>query len=338
MADTTKKNVLSHLYGSMDTYKKVIMNSSVHPSIDQLCDYLNQPDTVEGRKLSLHLAQCAACRSKLHTLSMLSKHLPEMQSDAFDQAVTENPKLIEIFDSQTMEQWVDGELTDNDSTRAKSQVQKDPLALKAALHYASHRTAMEKDLHLKGQSKLNEPAAASSKRKTGVTGFLPPLKQWLGRRIPLWFTLPATTLATAAIIGVLTLVVQTPNENYTIASYQDHAIIEFQEKSQTPGIGFFNTAPKSQKRFDDVQVRLEDGNRLTLTWPTVDHAQNYTLRLMIYENGRKVILDEKVTTVPTAQFQGIEIKSDHRYEWHLTGHTTYARRFTAKGGFVVGRP
>lgn len=315
------------------------MSASTHVDIDVLIDYLATPHSADAGKVGLHLAECAACRSRLKTLSAMRGHLTVVAGDAYDVSVGSDAQLGQMLENQDIERYVDGGLADEGERRVAAQISGNPLALKAALHYARHSAAMHRGLNAaKPSSATRDAISRSAPDKPPWKAHWAAITSWLTRRIPLWTTLPVGALATGIMLVSLTLLHTPQVGGVQIASYQDNPVVQFRAPSQAPGIGFFGTAARSSAPFEPVRVAAVGEDGITISWPAIPAAKAYVVRLARRQHGRTTPLAERTTTDTTAIFEGLEIIVDHRYVWTLSGKTTDKKDFYAEGGFVFHRP
>jgi hypothetical protein len=311
------------------------MNASNHLHIDAMADYLADPHSADAKEIGLHLAQCAACRSQLNTMVAMKRHLPAIAGDAFDTALGTDGSLEQMLQSQTIERFVDGERVETTGQQVEEALSESPLALKAALHYASHTIAMDRALDSKDASSTASATTPRPAHGTSSRGFsLAAIKTWLSQRIPLWTALPAAAVATAILVLALTMISAPHGGRLQIATYQDNPVVQFRSHNRAPGIGFFGTAAKSSAPFESVTVEATAKEGITLSWPPVPQASAYMVRLARREKGGTVPLAERTTSATTVTFKGLEIIFDHRYVWTLSGKTTDKKDFYAEGGFV----
>ncbi|MDH5324501.1 MAG: hypothetical protein OEZ68_03690 [Gammaproteobacteria bacterium] len=294
-----------------------------HPDLESLSGFVMQPDHPDFQKLSVHLAQCPRCRQQAGTLSAIRSRLSDGSLQPDDTA------------TYRIEAYVDKLLDDEE---VQKQLQKNPATLKAALHYASHSTAMKRALA------AHTPLKPQQHSGTQRTGILETLKQALCLRPPLW----ANALAATALIAVTVLLVptlQNPSGHsepqlakvtaFTVATYQDSDKIFYQEHAK-PGIGFFGQAAKISKPYASMQVSASD-NALVLQWPTVAKADSYHITLQLVKSEERTLIGEKQSKVNQVTFSNHKPVSGYRYEWTLSGKTMDAQSFYTHGGFVINK-
>ena len=242
---------------------------------------------------------------------------------------------------QSIERYVDGELQDQHAAQIKTLLESDAIALKAALHYASHSHH---------SAKLRQQAAATSTTSHSVSPQLDKthtllnyLKNFFDFRPPLWISAPATAaivLIMASAIMPSWLSEQSPD--IAIATYQDKAVIHFQGAGQLPGIGFFSKAHSSTQAYGPMKINYSynhnDTQNLSLQWPQVANAKSYHLTLYLIAEGQKITVKELDLTTSHALIKDFKPTAGKRYEWALNGETNDAKSFYTSGGFVINRP
>lgn len=311
-------------------------------TIDQLADYLEDPDSPTAMRTSLHLAQCRACRSRADTLAAMKVHLGAISGDSLGQAADSDAELDRLFGSQALERFVAGQMTEDEAPAVRRALAESPVALKAALHFAESSAAMQRELQPDGAgAPAVDKGEAPGEEGAGSAAWGRLAAAWDGLRrrfrwpTLLWSALPTAALAGAILILGLTVMQSAAPGGVQVAGYQDNPVIEFRAADQAPGIGFFNPQMRRETAFGPVKVMLSAGNRVELTWPEVPQAEGYTLRLARIVDGKPVSLGELTGTENRAAFTGLEIVFDQRYVWTLSGKTTQNQVFFSDGGFVL---
>lgn len=316
------------------------MSATTHPQVDQFKAFLADPHGEEFKALRLHLLQCVPCRREVDTLALFTRHGEMVNREENRRAMKADEELEEMLAQQKIESFLDGRLAGDERDAVEKKIAKDRLALKAALHYASHSAAMQREMGADGKK---APLIAGESRgmpaKAPIGNIVPVIGAWFRRQRAIWFRfqIPATALATALLIFILTPLFEGDEKGLQITGYRDNPVMHFRTGDKTPGIGFFSNAPTQTRPFDNVRVSLRDASRVAITWPAVPGATQYTLRLTGFEGGRETILGEKSTTDTSLVFEGLEIETGRRYEWRLMGRTEEASSFTTEGGFVINR-
>jgi len=288
------------------------MGTIEHPEDEILIAFFENPSADEFKDLSLHLAGCQSCRNQMSALSKLKETLLEI-------ATTSRMD----FSDATMD--TDDVFTEN---------QRPPQNLKAALHFESHRAAMDRSLiqdtktHTQKQEKTQE--TVSKKPDFGEL-----IRRCLRLRTPFWLTAPAASFAAIIFIFLLFPAFSPEVEQLSIAAYQDNAVIEFQSKTAAPGIGFFEHARTNEKSFENIKISLIKNTDIALSWPPVENAIDYTLTLNIIQGGEKKGVDKMTTKETHVIFRKNTLEKNTRYEWRLSGQTQDDLIFQASGGFVI---
>lgn len=304
------------------------MNVSDHPELEQIKDYLNNCSSEQYSGLRLHLAQCSQCRSLTEALMALQQNSQQAMSEDAEQDVLTEHEHQQIAD------YIDGRLSDAEHQQQKDFIHSTPLALKAALHYASHKSAMDK-----AELVSSADTSLASSPYTGISGLgyavLQKIKAFTAFEAPVWLTVPVTA-ALVALLSINLLELPAPQQaSYKIASYQDNAVIQYGPKNHLPGIGFFAKSAQLSEAYDNLKVSVSEDARFTLRWPAVARAVKYTMRLQMFHQGNKMVLGEVTTKQPFAVISTRLEDIYHRYEWVLSGETSDNRVFLANGGFVI---
>ena len=310
-----------------------IMATTQHPTMDTLAAYLEAPEQADFKELRLHIAACGECRGnivKLHTVQNT------LQQSGWLHSRIDSPsaQLAEALQQQSIERFIDGELQGAQAAHIRALLQTDAYALKAALHYASHRSDS-----LPPQS-APIPKTVTNTSVSTRTGRLSTLfdgiKKLLDFRPPVWISVPATA---AVVVALATAIFpsgpMSPAPHMAIATYQDKAVIHFQGANPLPGIGFFSRAHSSTQAFGPMTIHYDKSQTLSLHWPQVADAATYHLALYLIRDGQKITVKALDTTTPQALITDFKPTESKRYEWTLNGETKDAGTFYTSGGFVI---
>jgi anti-sigma factor RsiW len=305
----------------------------MHPETETLQAYLRNIDAPEFDTVRLHLAGCADCRHEVDALSALDGFIPEPDTDSCSE---QQHKLIRDF--------VDGPLQGDKRTEIEALLHDNPAAMKAALHYASHSTAMSSAI---AAATAEETSAAATHNNSAHETTARPaslmsklyhdVSRRLAMRPPLWAVVPATALAAAMLAVSMQTFFARPGDDFIVASYRDNPVMQFSNNQTLPGIGFFNKAARQTRSYNNVRVSIIDASHLKIDWPAVDNASLYTIRLQLFNHGQKVSLGDVSTETPGAVFETAALNAGHRYEWILSGKTRDDMAFYATGGFVINK-
>ena len=291
------------------------MTTETHPQLEQLLDYLENPKATEHTELRRHMAGCAQCRKQVVGLNTLSNTLS--QAVAHEKTTEVPHKFIEDL--------VDGKFEEPQRQEAQKQIKQNKDALKAALHYATHSTAM--------RTAENTTQALTSTTNT-QTGLLQRLFAW---RPPALTTIPLAAAAAFAIAITVVPLLDKPNNNMlAVVAFQDHAVLALQAPAaDTPGMGFFHSAQKREVPFAGIQMQYDRQSGVTTHWPMVESAKNYHLQLSSITNKGKQFLAEADSQLPQAHFKNLKLEAGRHYQWVLTGLTETGLSFRTEGGFAV---
>ena len=311
-----------------------------HPSAEQLCSYMESPESREHGDIRRHLMGCDQCRLQIDNLSQLEldiKHfLPRF---AVHHKITDD-------NEQRIERFVEHQFDEKPKQPMETEVRSDPDALKSALHYAVHSTAMSRNLETMGKPDIAAAETSNTSTQGGFHQLLSRVKQSLQWPMPAW-TLAPTSFAVAAVISFI-LVSNTTNQQQSvqIATYQDDATITFERAGMPSGsIGFFHDAQSSSKPFAGIKIAVNSegepgtaGNngtkQLLFQWPAVEKAVNYEVSVYYYQNNEKQLLAQQTSKETQLSFANLKLTNGQHYAWQLSGDTENGLKFTTSGDFV----
>ncbi len=292
-----------------------------------------------------HLANCQDCREQLTAMRAL-----------YDNAAVINEQSTLTPEQHAMIcQYIEGRLSAEDITTVKQLIENNTDAMKAALHYQCHAESLRTDLASDSSMAPTDNMNASSESMTLKSKLISLFEQLFVVDSPFAATIAVTATIFIALLMIIN--VTSFNTNQTmIASYQDDPTIQFTETSKLPGIGFFSGDSKTTKPFDNISIELVAENTIKISWPQVEDAIVYKMRIQVFNQGRKTVLKEKTTENNYATFKldidnkltendsttdnatnGTNIHHNKRYEWILYGNTKNERMFYASGGFIIDK-
>ena len=284
-----------------------------------------------------HLASCDECRDQVSIITTLQDEWPNIRHQS---NLTEDQQQM-ICD------YIDGLLDTCEAGKVRALIDGQPDAMKAALHYQGHVDLMANELSKKDI--MNQPVYSA---KLSQSSFVSALSSFAGQFFSMRSPMVYTMAATAAIFVAALFLIQTPmmqRSQTVIASFQDDPTIQFTAKNKLPGVGFFTQSGSTSKPFDDVRVELITQNTIKISWPKVDGAELYKMRIQVFNQGKKTVLRESSSRTNHMTFllepepekskagNKVDNKANRRYEWVLFGSTADDRMFYASGGFVVGQ-
>ena len=294
-----------------------------HPESEDLNDYLQQPQAQQFSALRLHLASCGECRTQLEVLSSLRQNYPLLQTVSIDE-----------IQQQEIEDVVNGAgdvSTDNNSALEK--IKNNSATLKAALHFASHSAAMSEVIQSEAQQHADQPQKISV--ESGLKSLLTRLFEY---QSPVWIPASISAALVMALAVLIIPLVDSPDKvlaDQSIVQYQDNPQIHFRSQDALPGIGFFSRAEEESQPYDGLRVSYIRPGIISLTWPKVDNAKQYKLRLQVIAQGKKNTLAEISTELNQTEIKLNVADINHRYEWTLSGSTRDGKTFITTGGFVI---
>jgi len=312
-----------------------------HPSAERLSSYMESPESREHGDIRRHLMACDQCRLQIDRLSQL-----EMDIKHFVPRFAAKQIFVEDGD-QRVEQFIDQSLRGEQNQTMEEKIKSDPNALKSALHYAVHSSAMSRNLETTNRTPAIATASTSTSSKQGnFYQFLSRVKQSLQWPMPAWALAPAS-FAVAAIISFV-LIVNPTNQQHTVqvATYQDDATITFERAGMPSGsIGFFHDAQTSTKPFAGIKIAVnregesgQDGKieskQLLFQWPAVEKSVNYKVSIYHYQDNEKQLLAQQSSNETQLSFENLKLTNGQHYEWQLSGDTENGLKFNTKGDFI----
>jgi anti-sigma factor RsiW len=326
-----------------------------HPTIDSLSAYVLEPGYAEHQPIRQHLFTCQRCRRQADRLTQLIRTAafaynqttgPISSSQASDAMINNN--VIEDLDTNMtsrISDFVEGNLTETETLELNTHFSQSKHDLKAALHYAAHSASMRESVPdtVENENVATTPVTDKSiSESSSISHRLTvklnnTVKQLLDWKSPTWISVPLTAVLVLSVaIGLLPYGKNTNSTSVQIAQYQDNPVVSFKKNNhQRPGIGFFATTPTSTEAFALNSLSLNADNTLTLAWPTITGAQQYTVTISTFTNqGLQPLLTETVSE-EMVSFKDFKISTGRRYQWKISGTTNDQQSFSTDGGFVL---
>ena len=296
------------------------MNGVEHPESEQLIAYSEQPESVEHQAVGLHLASCGQCRMDLETSTNLRRHAGWISTN-----LTESSDDIE----GEMSDLLNNRLSGQAAAELRERIKQNPAMLREALHYARHHVAMQRNVQVPKVSRTGLSVWDSVKRL---------IIQSLQFETAVWKLVPVAVVlvAVVTVFGDLQKEGQ-PLQAAKLVRFDDQPTIQIFAQESQPGIGFFSNTKQTSIPFEGVSVQIKNDQEIVFSWPAIDNAQYYHLKLQVFRNGETVILGRYSGEKPGAIIKLPEPPGQHRYEWVLTGDTINKQSFQTTGGFVVTR-
>lgn len=296
------------------------MNGAEHPETEQLIAYSAQPESVDHQAVGLHLASCGQCRKDLQASSNLRRHAGWIST-----------KLSESSDEtgREMSDLLNNRLSGQAAAELRERIKQNPEMLREALHFARHHIAMQRNVQAPKVSRTGLSVWGSVKRL---------IIQSLQFETPVWKLIPIAVVlvAVVTVFGGL----QEQGQTLQVAKlvrFDDQPTMQIFAQESQPGIGFFSNTKQTSIPFEGISVQIKNDQELVFSWPPIDNAENYRLKLQVFRNGETVILGRYSGEKPGAIIKLPEPPGQHRYEWVLTGDTINKQSFQTTGGFVVTR-
>ncbi|WP_455366334.1 hypothetical protein [Kaarinaea lacus] len=310
-----------------------------HPSADELYSYMDAPEAPDHTGLRYHLMSCAYCRSQIDKLSQLEINVKNfLPRIATAQQATEDSE-------HSIEHFVDQQFDGVNNLDMEAKIKSDPARLKAALHYAVHSTAMNKQTQnaVQAPDRANKPAS-SILQSTGINNFFNRVKLITQWPMPAWTLAPASFAIAALISFVLVANTNARQHAAQIAAYQDDATITFTKTDMPAGsIGFFHDAQSSRQAFSGISIKAtqhgknnatRNASDLEIQWPAVKNAKSYELEIYFYQNSEKQLLAQQTTRQPSILVKDVILTNGQHYQWMLSGVTDDGQKFHTTGDFV----
>jgi len=305
---------------------------NTHPDVEQLARYMESPESGQHNTIRKHLMACDHCRTRVDKLIQLEfdiKHyVPRFRRQS---AVSENTYGAE----QNIERYIDNQLEKEKSTSVRQQINSNPESLKAALHYAVHSVAMNKNMS-NGDSDINLQKKQAATTNTSNVSIFSNLSKFLQWPMPAWSMAPVTLLL-AAVISLPLVNSQTENQNNgpLIAKYQDSPVISYASADIPKGsIGFFHDAKSRTEPFNSVEITVNSAGDLSLRWQPVEKAKSYVLNIYRFKNSEKLQLASKTTAEPITTLNDIHWENGKHYQWQISGLTNDGLKFSTHGDFI----
>ena len=297
------------------------MQTIAHPDFEILQAYVRQADAAQFAELRLHLAGCAECRVQVDAMMALQQHYPSLESPA-----------VAEHQQQQLVDYIEQHLPQEQRQQVQQMLQDNPTTMKAALHYASHRAAMQQAISPAPQTDAAIQTDVSFFSSLGAY-----VAGWFELRAPIWLSVPATAAVVLVAVMMLQIGMQGNTTQLEIVAFQDNPVLQFRDNASLPGIGFFNRADNASAVYDKVAVSMPKAGEVAIQWPAIADATEYKMRLQAFYQGEKHSLGEVITRHNSARFAIDNVPANSRYEWVLSGQTARQKTFYTSGGFVISK-
>ncbi len=310
------------------------MTTDLHLSDEMLYEYCRAPQLKKFHATRAHLLECDVCRSRLHNIQYTEQWLVMGAADESSPQATLSEDVIAAniagLLSADEQATVDRELLN-------------PANLKASLHYAAHKAAMQPAIETAEQIaeyRFRESSKQGRAISLPFARLIHRFRELMETKFPLWYGVPATGITTLVLVVLLSALPGSDNNDQAIiASFQDAPIITFSTKKTATGIGFFAASEEVTQPYSGIEIKQDKKGNTYLKWPQIEDAKEYYIRLFsVAESslGYSIIAEEK-TLVNSAQFSYLKLLPQRRYGWELTGRTEEGLFFKTSGGFALNR-
>ena len=271
------------------------MNNSEHPETEQLVAYSERPESLQHQSTGLHLASCGQCRIDLETLSKLRRHAAWISTDLPESSDEVMEEISDLLNNR---------LTQQAAAELRIRIKKNPTMLREALHHTRHHVAMQRNVQV---AKILSSSHSWWHRVKSV------ITQSLQIEAPVWKLIPLAVVlvAVVAVFGNLRQQAQSLQVAELI-SFDDQPTIQFVAQESQPGIGFFSNTKLTSIPFKGVSIRMLSDEEITFSWPVIDNALSYHLKLQVFRHGETVVLGRYTGKEPTATIKLLERPGQHR--------------------------
>jgi hypothetical protein len=310
----------------MDSYSE-----NTHPDSELLARYIESPETSQHKPVRQHLMACDHCRLRVDKLVQL-----EIDIKHYVPRLNQHRKIDDLDENeQHIERYIDDQLSPEESQSVKQQLDSSQEALKAALHYAVHSAAMNRNID-STNTNVNKKAYEENKASYLFGSFFNNLLQYLQWPTPAWAMAPAVLLfATAISLSLMELNSGQQKDGPFIAKFQDNAVISYSSADIPKGsIGFFHDAKSSTEPFSGMNIIVKPDQSLDFNWQAIAKAKSYEFKVYEFNNGQKRELTTLTSNEPSASPENIAWENEKHYQWQLGGVTQDGLHYTTSGDFI----
>jgi len=292
-----------------------------HPTIEQLMNYVEQPESATFRDIRLHIALCPQCRADVDEITHFNQIWPEVVLQSRENLIELPDYLLNLINQRD----------ENSVVSIQEKLKSSPELIKPALTYTLNLINTNQ---LKASKDHNVPVKLES-TKAYFSNMAKLIKKY-DFKYPVWVNIPLIAAITAIVFGLSIIFQNDVDTNLLkIVAYQDNNKIEFSgEKQKVPGFGFFNQVVTNSKEFSNVQFELLNNNSISMSWPKVTNAKFYVLRVFSPSIPEQPLYESQLET-NSMIIRNISLQKNQRYIWQLSGETHAEIQFKAQGGFVV---
>ncbi|NNE64074.1 MAG: hypothetical protein HKN34_08325 [Gammaproteobacteria bacterium] len=255
----------------------------------------------------------------LKIMSGLRQHVGRMSIDQSESSDSIEHEMSDLLHNR-LDQQAAAEL--------RERVRQNPAMLREALHFARHHVAMQKN--------VQEPREPKTKvfwwREVANL-----IRQSLQFETDVWKMIPVAVVLLAVATVFVDQQRRQPSQLTRLIEFDSNSSMQFFAQQSQPGIGFFANTRQTSIPFEGVSVTINNDEEIAFSWPAIENAQSYQLKLQVFRNAEAVVLGRYAGKEPGAVIKLSEPAGRHRYEWVLSGDTIDKRSFQTTGGFVIAQ-
>lgn len=323
----------------MDSYSE-----NTHPNSEQLAGYIESPESSQHTPIRNHLMACDNCRVRVDKLNQLEIDIKHFVPRITRQQAVGNDLKDGSYDDlygseeQNVERYVDNQLNPEESQSVKQQLDSNPEALKAALHYAVHSAAMSRNIDT-SNTNIDSKALKDNNSPNTFGSFFNKLLQYLQWPTPAWAMVPAVlVVATVVSSPLIYLSDSQQTTGVFIAEFQDNPVISYSSADIPKGsIGFFHDAKSSTEPFSGMDIIVTPNQKLDFNWQAIPKAKSYQFKVYEFNDGQKRELATLISNEPSASPDSIAWENEKHYQWQISGVTQNGLQYTTSGDFIFIR-
>jgi len=295
------------------------MNTIMHPEIEELAEYLEQPENDRWMSLREHLSECSECRKQVsllqQSLKQFNSHLEGLRENTQMQHLSENEiiKYCTSFGRKNVDTKITEHIEQCDKCRYR------------ALSYQH-----------KNNTKTHDDKLSHSLQETKIESV--PDKLVVQQRASKLYQ------SIAAVVVVFTLAALLPyiyydsekldEENNVIAAFTNNQRLQFFEGEQGSR-SFMGQKIVAGKEFEEPRFSLDDKQNLKITWQKVENSTRYNVKVFSDSDRVKDPIVNLQTQDTSVQVSNIFLERNRIYYWEISGVTNDNRQFLVDGGLVM---
>ncbi len=272
-----------------------------------------------------HIAECDYCQKILHLLALIQHSGKQPSCTSINE---EQQNLIIDF--------VDHGISIRKRKLLRKTILEDDDALRACLHYISHRESMKQSLSVNSEKSLTEKENDNERIKDEDNGLS--IKNYFSRiikKFSVHFKLPLvwkwsglySVLSTALLLVLLYQVWQQPYTDPEKKSVY-RADITF----------FTNPASIQNVEHGKVVITATGENNIRVNWPDIPNAKTYRVDITpVSAVGNRSVF-HVITTNQYVDISTTNFVSGKKYHWLFSTVKNNSKQLLAEGRFVINHP